>query len=183
MNQQRDQSFHPRAALFFRAPRVDTRDCDFTRPSPPPSFRPFLVAPRERRFLLLSAVFSGARYSREANQGRTEDALASAGDEGRGKLRKCPGTRKQGLIRTCPNGATRAVFCRAPALMPGLTRGTETSQYPEEQKEIIDSPSSGERTGMQPKPCGFRAARCCRAGLMVGFDANRKRAGKPRRSG
>ena len=38
--------------------------------------------------------------------GRTEDALASAGDEGRGKLRKFPGTRKQGLIRECPNGAT-----------------------------------------------------------------------------
>ena len=38
--------------------------------------------------------------------GRTEDALASAGEEGRGKLRKVPGTRKQGLIRECPNGAT-----------------------------------------------------------------------------
>ena len=35
-----------------------------------------------------------------------EDALASAGEEGRGKLRKIPGTRKQGVIRTCPNGAT-----------------------------------------------------------------------------
>ena len=38
--------------------------------------------------------------------GRMEDALASAGDEGRGKLRKIPGTRKQGVIRECPNGAT-----------------------------------------------------------------------------
>lgn len=168
--------------FFFRAPRVDTRDCDFTRPNPPPSFR-LIWSRRASAASFCFGGLSGARHSREANQGRTEDALASAGDEGRGKLRKCPGTRKQGLIRTCPNGATRAASCRAPALMPGLTRGTETSQYPEEQKEIIDSPSSGERTGKQPKPCGFRAARGCRAGLMVGSDANRKRAGKPRRSG
>ena len=27
------------------------------------------------------------------------------------------------------------------------TRGTETSQYPQEEKEIIDSLSSGDRTG------------------------------------
>ncbi len=31
-----------------------------------------------------------------------------AGEEGRGKLRKGPGTCKRGLIRTYPNGATRA---------------------------------------------------------------------------
>jgi hypothetical protein len=30
------------------------------------------------------------------------------------------------------------------------TRGTETSQYPEEEKETIDSPSSGERNGKSP---------------------------------
>ena len=38
--------------------------------------------------------------------GRTEDALSAAGEKGRGKLREVPGTRKQGLIRECPNGAT-----------------------------------------------------------------------------
>ena len=31
--------------------------------------------------------------------------------------------------------------------MSGQTRGTETSQYPQEEKEIIDSLSSGDRTG------------------------------------
>ena len=51
--------------------------------------------------------------------GRTEDALASAGEEGRGKLRKIPGTRKQGLIRECPNGATP----QAEGLGPSYRRG------------------------------------------------------------
>ena len=48
-----------------------------------------------------------------------EDALASAGEEGRGKLRKCPGTRKQGVIRMCPNGATP----QAEGLGPHFMRG------------------------------------------------------------
>ena len=39
--------------------------------------------------------------------GRAADALAAAGDEGRGKLRKAPGRRMRPLIRGCPNGATR----------------------------------------------------------------------------
>ena len=30
------------------------------------------------------------------------------------------------------------------------TRGTETSKYPEEEKEKIDFPSSGERKGKSP---------------------------------
>ena len=42
-------------------------------------------------------------------QERTVDALASGGDEGRGKLRKAPGNCKQVLIRGYPNGATRHV--------------------------------------------------------------------------
>ena len=33
----------------------------------------------------------------------------SGGEEGRGKLRKGSGTRKQGVIRAYPNGATRQV--------------------------------------------------------------------------
>ena len=38
--------------------------------------------------------------------GRAVDALALEGDEGRGKLRKASGSRKQALIRRCPNGET-----------------------------------------------------------------------------
>ena len=37
------------------------------------------------------------------------NALALAGDEGRGKLRKAPGRCKQPVIRRCPNGATLTV--------------------------------------------------------------------------
>ena len=42
-------------------------------------------------------------------QERTVDALASGGEEGRGKLRKASGNCKQVLIRRYPNGATRHV--------------------------------------------------------------------------
>ena len=46
---------------------------------------------------------------REREEERTEDALASRSEEGRGKLRKAPGICKQELIRRCPNGETRQV--------------------------------------------------------------------------
>jgi hypothetical protein len=39
-------------------------------------------------------------------QGREEDALASAGEEGRGQPRKGPGIGQHEMIRTHPNGAT-----------------------------------------------------------------------------
>ena len=35
------------------------------------------------------------------------------------------------------------------------TGGTETSQYPQEEKEIIDSLSSGDRTGNSPNRCCY----------------------------
>ena len=38
------------------------------------------------------------------------------------------------------------------------TRGTETSQYPQEEKEIIDSLSSGDRTGKSLNPCCYGSA-------------------------
>ena len=40
-------------------------------------------------------------------KGRRANALASEADEGRDKLRKATGSRKQALIRGCPNGETR----------------------------------------------------------------------------
>ena len=36
-----------------------------------------------------------------------------------------------------------------------LTRGTETSQYPQEEKENIDSLSSGDRTGNSLNRCCY----------------------------
>ena len=61
------------------------------------------------------------------------DALARTGDEGRGKLRKASGSCKRAVIRGCPNGETqRGSYLVIPQGKP--TRGTETSQYPEEEK-------------------------------------------------
>ena len=53
--------------------------------------------------------------------------MASGGEEGRGKLRKGAGIRKQEVIRTYPNGGTRADEVCTPASMPERTQGTETS--------------------------------------------------------
>ena len=64
------------------------------------------------------------------------DALASAGDEGRAKPRKC-GTRRKGPLTTAdPNGETHAqAYPQAEYIgLRRRTRGTETSQYPEEKK-------------------------------------------------
>jgi hypothetical protein len=66
------------------------------------------------------------------------DALAPTGDEGRGKLRKAPGSRKQALIRGYPNGETHPdeLGIRPAESIGGCerTRGSEPSQYPEENK-------------------------------------------------
>ena len=66
------------------------------------------------------------------------DALALEGEEGRGKLRKASGSRKQALIRGCPNGETqRDELTLRPAEYIGgceSTQGSEPSQYLEENK-------------------------------------------------
>ena len=48
--------------------------------------------------------------------GRTTDALASGGYEGRGRLRQAAGSRQRALIRRFPNGATRPP---SSAVIPG----------------------------------------------------------------
>jgi hypothetical protein len=64
--------------------------------------------------------------------------LALEGEEGRGKLRKASGSRKQAPIRGSPNGATLPVedWELPPEFIGWVepTRGSETSQYPEEEK-------------------------------------------------
>ena len=66
------------------------------------------------------------------------DALAPTDDEGRGKLRKASGSRKQALIRGCPNGETHPdkLGIRPAGSIGGceLTQGSEPSQYLEEKK-------------------------------------------------
>jgi hypothetical protein len=68
------------------------------------------------------------------------DALAEVGDEGRGKLRKASESRKQALIRGCPNGETHVgkTYVRRDEYIVAYeqTQGSEPSQYLEEKKEI-----------------------------------------------
>ena len=61
------------------------------------------------------------------------------------------------MIRRFPNGATRRIEDASPAMLE-RTRGTETSQYPQEEKEIIDSLSSGDRTGKSLNRCCYGSA-------------------------
>ena len=67
------------------------------------------------------------------------DALALKGDEGRGKLRKAQGSCKLAMILGYPNGETRFRDERNHPESESIglgrrTRGSETSQYPEEKK-------------------------------------------------
>ena len=66
------------------------------------------------------------------------DALAPEDDEGRGKLRKASGSRKQALIRGFPNGETPRgkPSGRSGESITGYeqTQGSEPSQYLEEKK-------------------------------------------------
>ena len=78
-----------------------------------------------------------------------KDALALGGEEGRDKLRKAAERGKYPEIRGCPNGATRHVT-RAVPQSGTPTRGTETSQYPEEKKTtVIALVAASERAGAQ----------------------------------
>ena len=65
------------------------------------------------------------------------DALAPRDDEGRGKLRKAAGSCKRALIRRCPNGATHPDEVGIFRAIGKITRGTETSKYPEEEKTKV----------------------------------------------
>ena len=49
--------------------------------------------------------------------------MASGGEEGRGKLRKGAGIRKQEAIRVCPNGVTRRAEGPSPDCESGANAG------------------------------------------------------------
>ena len=49
--------------------------------------------------------------------------MASGGEEGRGKLRKGAGIRKQEAIRACPNGGTRRAEGPSPDCESGANAG------------------------------------------------------------
>ena len=87
----------------------------------------------------------------ESKQGQTVDAMALGGEEGRDKLRKAALRGKYPLRRGFPNGGTRRERSRH-LPMQGRTRGTETSQYPQEEKitmipQVVASERGGAQTG------------------------------------
>lgn len=59
--------------------------------------------------------------------------MAQSGDEGRDYRRYASGSRKYAMIRRFPNGVTRRESCLVTQQWE-QTRGSETSQYPEEKK-------------------------------------------------
>ena len=79
------------------------------------------------------------------------NALASRAEEGRGMTAISPGLLSSKFIRGFPNGATQSGMSGlSPAEHIGrlkVSGGSETSQYPEENRKTFYSPSSGERTG------------------------------------
>ena len=87
--------------------------------------------------------------------------MASAGDEGRGRLRKAARSRQTGHESQISEWGNPTVLCRAVTgrsihSLSGQTRRTETSQYPQVTDTRWDSLSSGERTGSMSKPAQCR---------------------------
>ena len=113
------------------------------------------------------------------------DALVPGGDEGRGTLREATGSREQALIRGCPNGATppageigRRIHRRS-----GRTRGTETSQYPEEETSteiprVVASESGRGQWPVERKPNTLgRVTAAGESPVGVGLDGSVSKAG------
>jgi hypothetical protein len=86
------------------------------------------------------------------------DAWVHGGEEGRGKLRKARGRRTQPVSPRWPNGETRPGASQVTLSQGGeRTRGTETSQYPEEEKSterlLVAASERGQRSFESvPKP-------------------------------
>ena len=66
------------------------------------------------------------------------DALVAKAEEGRRRQRNTSGSCQQILIRRCPNRETSVVAIRLEPMQIGwVSRGTETSKYPEEKKKKL----------------------------------------------
>ena len=90
---------------------------------------------------LMRVLCVSMRESESSERRRAGDAWAHGGEEGRGKLRKAGGRSTRPVSPGWPNGETRLRVMPQSLLAFGLTertRGTETSQYPEEEKSIIE---------------------------------------------
>ena len=81
------------------------------------------------------------------------------------------GAANRAVIRGCPNGETQHelnVVLPASECIGCVegTRGSETSQYPQEEKTICDSVSSGERKRMRLNQLDVRDGSCCPVGVV-----------------
>ena len=106
--------------------------------------------------------FAVAAAGGRGKQGHLVDALAPRGDEGRGTLRKAPGSREQAVIRGSPNGATHpsdgvsAAESIGGGGEPGELKHLSTRRKGHQQQSSglraggRDSVSSGERTRTRP---------------------------------
>ena len=94
------------------------------------------------------------------------DALASGADEGRGSLRYASGSRQPDFDPGISEWGNLAPFMGCRRLLNEIgrlvgTRGSETSQYPQEEKTNSDSVSSGERKRMRlNRVCVIAGGRC-----------------------
>ena len=137
-------------------------------PAAPAAFSP-LRAPRGRTGRGPRAIadrvgdgFAVAAAGGRGKQGHLVDALAPRGDEGRGTLRKAPGSREQAVIRGSPNGATHpsdgvsAAESIGGGGEPGELKHLSTRRKGHQQQSSglraggRDSVSSGERTRTRP---------------------------------
>ncbi len=111
---------------------------------------------------------------RSSDQGHTVDALAPGTEEGRGKLRKAPGSRKQAVIRGFPNGETWRSKPPSPAgqsiagwgearELKHLSSGTKrkqnrsvtgTSRREVAMPQVVASERGTAQTGFVEKPAG-----------------------------
>ena len=91
--------------------------------------------------------------AREAKAGRTADAQAPGGDEGRAQLRKSRARRTGPVTPGCPNGATRPAEGRAPP-RGGAHPANRNIPVAGGGGDNSGAPRSGEREGRAPKPGG-----------------------------
>ena len=87
--------------------------------------------------------------------------MAGRGDEGRTRLRKASGSCQEALIRGYPNGATQHGVSHV-TLTRGRTWGSETSQYPKEEK-------SNEIPKVAASEMGLGQTRCLHLGLRTAY--------------
>ena len=85
------------------------------------------------------------------------DALASRGDERRTRLRKASGSCQEALIRGFLNGTTQHGVNHVTTSV-GRTWGSETSQYPKEEKSIEILGVAASETGLGHIHLAFKLA-------------------------